>query len=1085
VDTRTGAVRPLVTGVSLYSFDPGCGTGSQAVLTGYLGQGQQVTLLVHVDTATGTVLSGQTLPGELTSAVPAGDAVIAASGSTVVSIRNGRQRTLARADGQVFQVRPNASGSVDFLSLRPGTATTTVWRISAGTAHRVGSGTAGRVALFAGRGGRTAVAGATLLPGQSAPVPVPAAAPLSDVSLDATVVAAIPSGRGGPSVPLRRAAGAGLLASALPTPAPAVTASPPHAAPADQPGPTPACAVPRDDVHLQAPQPDSGQMRWAIASAVTGTLPTRPAGALNLGLPAYSPSQDFPLPSLAGGAPGTAVPREVLDGIFMQESNWSQASWHALPGIPGNPLIADYYGANATGGLIDYTMADCGYGIGQLTDIMKMGPSGQPTALQKKVAVDYAENVAAATQAIEEKWNQLYASGIISGDPRYIENWYQAIWAYNSGVNPQASTGATCAPPGPDCTDGRGNWGLGWANNPANPVYPPDRHPFLHDTDASGNPTITFDDASHPGDWPYQERVLGWAEVAPLDIDTPNPRYRGTLGNPTDGATGFTLSMPGHDAFCDARDTCDPAAAQPCDQGDFHCWWHWPVAPCTDTCHTSTPDDSASTEPAADNPHPPVCTLNASGVPASNGYGPTIVVDDEATGDDSPDMNLVGCPPNPADWRNQGSFQVQYAIDGAGAPTGQIDWHQLGTGFGGHLWFTHGYPDTATASLVTGVWTPDLPRPGTYKIMAFDPDFAPQTIDHVRYDIQRWPDGPLTQVFAQPGTHHGGWLDLGNFELFPGATVSLSNTAIYAEDEGEDIAFDAIAFVPTGRMATAAGYVDTSGQVPAIHVHSGPGVDAPVTGTIPDQTLVGVECVLDVGDPVAGPNGSDTSQWDQIGGDRWISDAYVSYLHIPGRLQPAMSCDHRPDAPYGPGTGDLKLSPISSCDLPVAETDDSNVNNSNALLDSEDQWNLIENQGVCPDNGWYAWTYDSQQGTFDGRAARWGEYVGAWATCTLSTYIPDVHPNGPTNDQNHNSDILDRAAHYQVLTDDRNTVIGDLTIDQQLARGQWVQLGQYRADGTGYLGLILYTSSDRTPGSDAWYVIADTTRFECTSAFAG
>src|SRR5437762_1898697 len=56
--------------------------------------------------------------------------------------------------------------------------------------------------------------------------------------------------------------------------------------------------------------------------------------------------------------------------------------------------------------------------------------------------------------------------------------------------------------PGPSCTDGAGNWGLGWFNNPANPIYPVDRQRF--------NANDPFD-TKNPQLWPYQEKVMGWA----------------------------------------------------------------------------------------------------------------------------------------------------------------------------------------------------------------------------------------------------------------------------------------------------------------------------------------------------------------------------------------------------------------------------------------------------------------------------------------------------------------------------------------------------------------------------------------------
>jgi hypothetical protein len=94
----------------------------------------------------------------------------------------------------------------------------------------------------------------------------------------------------------------------------------------------------------------------------------------------------------------------VVEAIMAQESNWSQASWHAPRGITGDPLVADYYGYNATG-TIDYLQVDCGYGLGQITSIMTAGATNPwtgaavPQTLQDKVAVDYAENATATATA--------------------------------------------------------------------------------------------------------------------------------------------------------------------------------------------------------------------------------------------------------------------------------------------------------------------------------------------------------------------------------------------------------------------------------------------------------------------------------------------------------------------------------------------------------------------------------------------------------------------------------------------------------------------------------------------------------------
>jgi hypothetical protein len=172
-----------------------------------------------------------------------------------------------------------------------------------------------------------------------------------------------------------------------------------------------------------------------------------------------------------------SVPRSVMVAIDAQESNFNQASWHALPGIAGDPLIADYYGAGDAIDTINYPAADCGYGVAQVTTGMAATDTSISPHGQMKVAVDYQENIAAGLNILEQTWNQLYAAGITAngGDPKYLENWFLATWAYNTGIQPTAAFGNTSGcTPGP--TYGPG-WdvGSGLVEQPRNPDYDPNR----------------------------------------------------------------------------------------------------------------------------------------------------------------------------------------------------------------------------------------------------------------------------------------------------------------------------------------------------------------------------------------------------------------------------------------------------------------------------------------------------------------------------------------------------------------------------------------------------------------------------------
>ena len=157
------------------------------------------------------------------------------------------------------------------------------------------------------------------------------------------------------------------------------------------------------------------------------------------------------------------MPAAVLLGVLTQESNLWQASWHALEGVTGNPLVSNFYGLdrNSDDWTIRWSEADCGYGVAQVTDGMRLGQR-TPTE-QRAIAVDYATNIAAGLQFLVQKWNQTYHAGIHinDGDPANIENWFAAVWAYNTGMNPQASTGNTsgCTPgPGSRTAAGTGGW---------------------------------------------------------------------------------------------------------------------------------------------------------------------------------------------------------------------------------------------------------------------------------------------------------------------------------------------------------------------------------------------------------------------------------------------------------------------------------------------------------------------------------------------------------------------------------------------------------------------------------------------------
>ncbi|HEV2377600.1 MAG TPA: DUF3990 domain-containing protein, partial [Streptosporangiaceae bacterium] len=560
------------------------------------------------------------------------------------------------------------------------------------------------------------------------------------------------------------------------------------------------------DVYNQAMQPSPHDVDWAAnlagRSLLTGSA-ARPAGYANLNMASYSPSQDFPLPTPFGPG-GQSIPREVLEGIFAQESNFAQASWHSVQGVAGNPLIGDYYGAG--GGYVPgVATPDCGYGVGQVTTGMQQG--AMSNFLQRKVAVDYAENVAASAQILAQKWDELTAVGIMANgtDPATLENWYLALWDYNSGLHPN---------------QGSGPWGLGWANNPANPDYPYNRNPFLHQ-DTSAGFVVSYGDAATPADWPYQEKVFGWMEVPIESSLTGDASYEGTIETFDQASNtnvirpdAFELTEPGIYTFCDTMDNqCDPTVCSrtvygggcnpltsdgmgPCTRADYECWFHAQVTWCSiiNPCHTGTWEyNQGDPEPAAQSGdyYPiPTCPLSAADTPPG-----TVVVDSQANA-----VNLQGCTADNMNWQSAGFFEFTYGDPAIpGSQQTDMDVHQLGTGLGGHMWFTHTDEPTDASGVslwgVTGTWTPDLTGPDEgldeYNVLAYIPAGG-ATATQASYTVNDG-SGSSQTVTINQNSYTDQWASLGTFWLAPGARVSLTN--LHTDSPG-DLAFSGMEFVP-------------------------------------------------------------------------------------------------------------------------------------------------------------------------------------------------------------------------------------------------------------------------------------------------
>ncbi|MFI9387440.1 RHS repeat-associated core domain-containing protein [Kutzneria sp. NPDC052558] len=852
VDLGSGKVTPLASGVASQYHSPGCGVGDEATFTAALGANEEKTDVVTVDLAVGKVLRTAKVDGQLTSAVPAEAGVVGVLGSALVKVgQDGKVSKLASVGGTPFEVRAAADGGVDLVDLPADhNVQARAMHERSGALTEIAHGDRGTLQVFPGRAGHTVIVGAAN--GSHAdgrvladPKALPRGATGASLDGDALIGAAadatkdtptLLSTRTGKVVARDRATSGGTETSAVsafqpdgvateqstqasagqPQPkgdaAASPQASPKTASPNATAAQTPKCAVPRLAENRQVLQPSPAQIDWAAQMAEQNLLTaangySRPAGFDNLGLAAYAPNDNFPKIALSHPASDSwdTVPRSVFAAIMAQESNWNQASWHALPGMASDPLIADYYGAGGDIKSINYAGADCGYGVGQATTGMDAASTGQILSVngQTKVAVDYQENIAYALQILQTTWNKLYAAGIIpnDGSPRYLENWYFAAWAYNSGIQPRdASYGNTTGcTPSPTCTGPDGTWGLGWANNPLNPVYPPNRAPYLK---------LTYADAAHPGSWPYQERIMGWM-ASPL-LRGGNPAY----AKPSYHGGSTWPQLPAFATFCTPADNkCQPGWTNPnppdagsCTLSDYECWWHAPktwIANCAQTCATSDYGTSGGHEPAVSDPWPPSCQVDFSKL----GGGGTPIIVDEAQS--YPDLNLQGCS-NP-NWSQGGTFAYSYGTNAKGDPIGAIDTHQLGAGLGGHSLFTHTETGSDQTLINTGTWTPNLSGSAqNYKIKLHIPSIG-ATATNVVYKI--YPGGGVApwQYRVNQDWQSEQWVTIATVAMQPGGYVQLTNASpttggTNAIDYSDfDVAFDAIAFIPMGAGAVVGG----------------------------------------------------------------------------------------------------------------------------------------------------------------------------------------------------------------------------------------------------------------------------------------
>ncbi|WP_157522603.1 SGNH/GDSL hydrolase family protein [Herbidospora cretacea] len=886
VDLASGLVRKLDKTVSLAYYNPGCGTGESAVLTQSGATDLGRTRLLVYDAATGRQTRAHEVDGQVTSAVPVGGRVVAAGSGGLEEIdATGSRRTLAATHGPPYSLRADTDGGVAFLEAH-GDTTGVAKYVRAGrvselargplTGLDLASGTEGRVFLL-GEPTRTGV-----LPPSVRRLKASAQAQVSTLGeavLSPTVEKDAQGRTVAPTDPVEPGSARSLGVTATLTrdgkrfdftltpssaatdriagglaPSPArgkalhsaesrarTMGGPYGGTPVD---PDRGCAVARNSSATQVYQPHWTQVEWAANLAVQGALTTvRPAGWKSSGLPAWAPQGMYPrLGLVTGTGADQRVPVQILLGVLAQESNMWQASPRALEGVYGNPLVGNFYGlADEDAGdswVVRWDKSDCGYGVSQVTDGMRTESTSRTPTQKQAIAVDYATNIAAGLRILEDKYNHTWSQGIRmnSGNPKWIENWFAALWAYNSGVQPRDAEygNTTGCLPSPSCTDANGNWGLGWFNNPINPEYRANRTPFLNGFNGEGSPA----DAAKPEEWPYPEKVMGWAAFPIIKEDpfagTWEPGYAQAWW--TDKYFRTNVKPP-RSLFCNTTNRCDPSQANPCLDAGSRCWWNRSATykpsclgtipgDITGTQYVSCGQESIRYNPGAAEPadwnawFKSNCSLT--GVPSGS-----YIIDDVPADVSSP----RGCSPRP--FTNQGTFSFDFA-DSSRGYVSKIDFHQLGGGFNGHFWFGHSYNgQTQQDFRFTGTWRLNFGLTNKWaRVLVHVPDHGSKT-QQATYTIKMG-DGRTAQRTINAKSHwrqqRHRWVSLGVFRFNGTPEISLSNLTHDGEGRAHlsgvhNVAWDAVAIQPLSRkpdnFVVAFGDSFTSGEGAATDMATG------------------------------------------------------------------------------------------------------------------------------------------------------------------------------------------------------------------------------------------------------------------------
>ncbi len=133
------------------------------------------------------------------------------------------------------------------------------------------------------------------------------------------------------------------------------------------------------------------------------------------------------------------------------------------------------------------------------------------------------------------------------------------------------------------------------------------------------------------------------------------------------------------------------------------------------------------------------------------------------------------------------------AVDDAGAgyaPQG-APWSEANCGAGGKHTWTKSTSDPAKAS-ASAAWSPQLPAPGGYELLAYIPECGGVATTSARYRV--FADGTTTEVTLDQQASAGTWASLGTFHF--GTAPPRVELGDLTADNGRVVRFDALAWAP-------------------------------------------------------------------------------------------------------------------------------------------------------------------------------------------------------------------------------------------------------------------------------------------------